>query len=70
MKTARTLRLRREELTELGGDDLAAVVGGSHLCNNITDPCTHGASLEAACPTLPVNPCLSLNQNCTFLCPN
>jgi hypothetical protein len=68
----RTLSLKREVLTRLTGDELAMVVGGSHLCG-LTDPCTHGASFDAACPTVPLNAC-SLDLRCiadvrqTFAC--
>lgn len=52
----RTLALKRETLTALTTDDLAVVVGASHLCG-VTDVCTH-ASVDASCPSVPVTNCL------------
>ena len=61
MKNGRSLRLKREVLTELKVTELSVVVGASHLCG-ITDPCTHGVSFDA-CPTVPLNNC-SLDLQC------
>lgn len=62
MRPTRTLALRRETLTSLDGDALAAVAGGSHLCESLlcagSGAC--GASFDTPCPTLPLNPCFSL----------
>jgi hypothetical protein len=59
MKPSRTLTLRRETLSDLTGDQLAAVVGGTHLC--VTGTCGHGASFDTPCPipTTPINACPS-----------
>ena len=62
MRAPRRLSLKREVLSELTPRELRSVVGGSHTCN-ITDPCsdecTHIPSYNEACPTLPVQPCLT-----------
>jgi hypothetical protein len=66
---SRSLRLRRETLTELNADEMAAIRGG----NNITIKCFTGTETYG-CPTLPVGNCdftnscwtgnYSLNPNC------
>ena len=63
----RTLRLSREALTELAGDELRAVAGGTHAgC------ATHGESCDY-CFTVPLNQCfVSLDTACsanTSCCP-
>ena len=58
MRESRTLRLRKEWLTELTAEEMGDVVGGTHVgCVGATDACTHGA-----CGTqtiLPVRSCIS-----------
>ena len=58
----RSLSLKREALTELSSTELVSVAGGAyaltHLSCNVTDRCTHGASFDYDCPTLPVNDCI------------
>ncbi|HEU0130736.1 MAG TPA: hypothetical protein VFQ85_07070 [Mycobacteriales bacterium] len=57
----RTLHLKRETLAELTGRELASVAGGTHVGCAVTDGCTHGCgSVDVGCPTVPVNPCLTL----------
>lgn len=56
----RHLTLRRESLAELTVDQLGVVVGGTHAGCAATDGCTHGGSLDQACPTTPVRVCLSM----------
>ncbi len=56
MKT-RKLSLKREILTELSDAQLSSVAGGSHAGCAITDNCLH-PSVDQACPTLPINPCV------------
>ena len=60
MRQPRKLSLKRETLTPLTTDEMAAVAGGSHLC--VTEYCTtgvgHGPSFEYYCPTLPLNECV------------
>jgi hypothetical protein len=53
----RSLVLHRETLTDLTGDELAVVVGGTHLC--VTNGCGHGATFDTPCqiPTTPINAC-------------
>lgn len=60
MKPAKKLSLKKDVLTELTGDDLAAVAGGTHYC--LTVPVNYCLSVrqcyvthEAVClvPTLP-----------------
>jgi hypothetical protein len=64
MKNARTLALKRESLTALTGDELAVVVGGTHLC--VTGTCGHGATFDTPCaiPTTPVNNCPTVDNAC------
>jgi hypothetical protein len=56
MNASRRLTLRRESLAPLTGYELGAVAGGSHTCP-LSDTCTHGPSLDEACPTVPVVVC-------------
>lgn len=54
----RTLRLRRESLTDLNGDDLAAVAGGEYRYTNDALTCTCRdwvdlTPLTCACNTFP-----------------
>ena len=59
----RSLALRRETLTDLTPAELTSVAGGSHLCgvtDVCTDPVTHGPSIDATCPTLPVADCIHI----------
>ena len=70
MRHTRKLSLKRETLTQLTTDQMAAVAGGSHAC--VTEGCTagvtHGPSFDVDCPTLPVNHCFVIyitQGNCT-----
>jgi hypothetical protein len=67
MRPSRTLTLRRETLGDLTGDELAAVVGGTHLC--VTGACGHGNSFDNPCPipTTPVNTCIEIKQTLACL---
>lgn len=71
MQNARRLSLRRESLAPLTGAELGAVVGGSHGCPTEAecDPLTHGPSLDAPCPTVPVLLCArTLNPYSCAVC--
>lgn len=63
----KTLSLKSEALVELTSPELEVVAGGqalTHATCGVTDGCTHGRSFDQACPTFPVNPCLSLDRPC------
>lgn len=60
MRPRRRLALRREELSDLAGDELGAVVGGTHIATDC-GCVTHGLSCERCpTPTLPINVCVEL----------
>ena len=68
MRQTRKLSLKREALTQLTTEEMAAVAGGSHAC--VTEGCTagvtHGPSFDVSCPTLPINDCnvIDLTRAC------
>ena len=68
----RTLSLKREALADLTPNELGLVAAGqqalTHLGCGATDGCTHGPTFDQACPTLPLNPCLSPLIADTILC--
>ena len=68
MRKSRSLSLKRESLADLTTSELGVVAGGqqelTHLACNVTDYCTHTRSFDEPCPTVPVNPCLSLDRPC------
>ena len=58
MNGRRRLTLRREMLTDLGGGQLRAIAGGTHVPTDCACGITHGFSCEVCpLPTLPVNSC-------------
>ncbi len=57
MRQNRTLSLKRETLSELSTTEMLAVNGGTHVGCGTTGVVTH-ASFDA-CPTVPLNDCLS-----------
>jgi natural product precursor len=57
MRQNRSLSLKRETLTELTSTEMLAVNGGTHVGCGTTSVVTH-PSFDA-CPTVPVNDCLS-----------
>src|SRR5687767_1379636 len=66
----KSLSLKRESLAALSTDELGAVAAGQQAllthatCGTcgLTDTCGHGLSCVSPCPTIPVNPCVSLGD--------
>jgi len=56
MKQSRKLVLRSQHVTDLASDELAAVVGGTHVGCGVT----HGMTCEVECGVIsdPLNECL------------
>ena len=59
MKHTRRLGLKREILTELTAAEMTSVNGATHGGCNTTAIVTH-ASFDSPCPTIPLNPCISI----------
>lgn len=60
MRESRTLRLRKERLSELTVEELGGVAGGTHLgCVGLTATCTHGGACGTTQSILPARSCIA-----------